>query len=262
MNQRVDFSRNASVYDRRHGSSLPEDIVQRLAVTAKLQPGVKVLDVGAGTGRVAIALADFGCDVVAMEPAHGMVEELRAKANLTALSTVAGDGTQLPVASTSFDVIVIARLLYLVPDWRAVLREARRVLLPGGRLLHEWANGQTDEDWVQVRERTRHLFQQAGIKEPFHPGVRSEVDVDHYLETLGFVHIDDVSAGPGPNLTLAEFVERIVTGELSYTWEVPREVQEDCLPRLQQWARETFDLDSAALMPRDLKWAVFRLDAD
>ena len=47
---------------------------------------------------------------------------------------VAGVGEQLPFAGASFDAVVIARLLYLVPEWQTLLRDVRRVLRPGGRV--------------------------------------------------------------------------------------------------------------------------------
>jgi predicted RNA methylase len=68
VSQRVDFSGNAKIYDSRHGAVLAEDVVQRLAAAGAIRSGTNVLDVGAGTGRVAIGLAELGCSVVA---SHG-----------------------------------------------------------------------------------------------------------------------------------------------------------------------------------------------
>jgi ubiquinone/menaquinone biosynthesis C-methylase UbiE len=72
--ERVDFSRNAPVYERRHGALLTDDAVDRLLVAAGDQPGAVVLDIGAGTGRVAIPFAAHGCSVVALEPSGGMID--------------------------------------------------------------------------------------------------------------------------------------------------------------------------------------------
>ena len=159
MSERVDFSGNAKVYDRRHGAVLSDDVVHRLVVAAALQPGVRILDIGAGTGRVALPLAELGCKVVALEPATGMVKELRSKTGATNVRVIAGEGAQLPFSAARFDVVVIARVLYLTSAWQGILREACRVLAPGGRLLHEWGNGEGDEAWVQIREKARTLFE-------------------------------------------------------------------------------------------------------
>jgi ubiquinone/menaquinone biosynthesis C-methylase UbiE len=81
VGQRVDFSPNASVYDRRHGAVLPRDVAQELA-DGVLEPGAHLLDVGAGTGRVTIVFADVGYPVTALDPAVGMLNELRVKARV------------------------------------------------------------------------------------------------------------------------------------------------------------------------------------
>ena len=76
---RVDFSRNAAVYDDRHGSSIDDALAGRLVAEAALANGSLVLDVGAGTGRVALPLAAHGCRVVALDVSAAMLHQLREK---------------------------------------------------------------------------------------------------------------------------------------------------------------------------------------
>ena len=261
MPERVDFSANASVYDRRHGAALSDENLDQLWRAAGLRAGLDVLDIGAGTGRVAIPLSLRGCNVVALEPARGMLEELRAKAGDTNVSIVIGEGARLPLPSGRFHAVVIARLLYLTTDWSRILSEARRVLAVGGCLLHEWGNGQMDEDWVRIREEARSLFEQAGVASPFHPGVRSETAIEEALDELGVVRESDVILGPGPTITLREFLRRLTEGELSYIWGVPENVRAECLPRLGDWSERTFDLDRSIPMPREIRWTVYRKHA-
>ncbi len=198
MPERVDYSAHASVYDCRHGAALSDEDLDQLWRAAGLRAGVDVLDVGAGTGRVAIPLSRRGCRVVALEPARGMLEQLRTKAGDTKVSIVIGEGAQLPLPSHRFHAVVIARLLYLTTDWSQILNEARRVLAVGGCLLHEWGNGQIDEEWVRIREEARSLFEQAGVPSPFHPGVRSETAIEETLDGLRVVRETDVGTGPWP----------------------------------------------------------------
>ena len=221
MRERVDFSANARVYDRRHGATISDTELGRLWMAARLQAGAAVVDIGAGTGRVAIPLAGRGCNVVAVEAAPGMLAQLREKAGRTKVLPVRAEGSHLPFPGGRFDAVVIARLLYLTPYWPAILAETHRVLAVGGSLLHEWGNGQIDEEWVQIREEARRLFEQAGVPMPFHPGVRSETEVDEQLEDLGLHRDGEVEMGPGPAITLRQFLRRVVDGELSYIWDVP-----------------------------------------
>ncbi|MBY0495698.1 MAG: methyltransferase domain-containing protein [Cyanobacteria bacterium] len=258
MTERVDFSSNATIYDRRHGAILAPEVARALAALAALESGSRVLDIGAGTGRVATAFASFGCRVVALEPAVKMLGELQRKVAGQPVRVVAGEGARLPFPRSFFDAVVLARVLYVMADWQAVLREAHDALKPGGYILHEWGNGDARETWVHVRERLRTLFQEAGVEHPFHPGARTEADVDAHLEHLGVIRSAVLPGGPGPSLTLRQFVERIVSGEFSYVWNVPSAVRERCLMQLSQWCDHTFDPEQSFPMPRELQWTIFR----
>lgn len=145
MNSRVDFSRNATVYDRRHGAALSASDVCRLSDAAGLLSGSRIVDIGAGTGRVAVPFSAAGFDVVAVDASEDMLKQLRSKAGGLQIDALVGEGAALPLPSGAFDAAVIARLLYLTPDWRSVLLEAKRVLRESGLLFHEWANGESDE---------------------------------------------------------------------------------------------------------------------
>jgi SAM-dependent methyltransferase len=94
------------------------------------RPGLRVLDIGAGTGTWAIALADwFGVDVVAVEPSPAM----RARARFPGL--VAGEATALPLPPGSTDGAWMSTVVHHLPDLPAAARELRRVLRPGAPVL-------------------------------------------------------------------------------------------------------------------------------
>ncbi|MBI3494239.1 MAG: class I SAM-dependent methyltransferase [Acidobacteria bacterium] len=254
---RVDFSGNAPVYDKRHGAFLPDAAVRELATVAGLDAGTRLLDVGAGTGRVAIPFAAMGCRVVGLDASPAMLHTLAKKAESLPARLVVGDGCRLPFRDARFDVVVVARMLYLLPRWRDALLEITRVLAPSGRMLHEWGNGAADEAWVRIREKARSLFEVAGLRDPFHPGARTEDDVDACLSALGLRQRATVHVDNDVQMTLADFVRRIVDGECSYIWNVSKEIQRQCLPELQTWAAANFDLSQPAFT-RDLAWTVYR----
>jgi ubiquinone/menaquinone biosynthesis C-methylase UbiE len=254
VSERVDFSANSKIYDRRHGAVISDGLAQ--AIASRLDRDATIVDIGAGTGRVALALANRGFQLVAIDPAASMLQAMRQKPG--EVLTVAAEGARLPLRRQSADAVVLARLLYLVADWQDLLREAREVLKHDGILLHEWGNGDASEEWVQVREKARSLFQEAGVETPFHPGARSEVEVDSFLRDLGFHRTEQIAAGAGPAITLADFLNKIESGEYSYIWEVPRNVQGLCLSLLRRWCESRFDLGQAAPMPAELSWAVYQ----
>ena len=108
-----------------------------------LEPGMRVLDLGAGFGRHAFETARRGADVVAVDLA---ADELRATIDTFAAMVVAGeldhqsatvargDGRHLPFADGAFDRVIASEVLEHVADDVGVLAELHRVLAPGGRL--------------------------------------------------------------------------------------------------------------------------------
>lgn len=91
--------------------------------------GRRVLDVGTGTGRAAIALARAGAIVTGIDASREMlaVAERRATEEGVAVSFRQGDAHRLDVPDRSFDAVVCLRVLMHTPDWRASLRELCRV---------------------------------------------------------------------------------------------------------------------------------------
>ena len=257
MTERVDFSRQTAVFDERHGAFLAAPAVQKLAAAANLGTNTSILDVGCGTGRTAIPLARIGCSLIGIDRAYPMLQSLLKKSPDRLVHVALADGANLPFPATCFDAVVMARLLYLLPDWREVLGETIRVLKPGGRLLHEWGNGIPDEEWVQIREKARQLFEDAGVTNPFHPGVRAESEVEAFLLRRGLRKHDVVEVAADVSLTLADFLKRIIAGECSYTWNVPAAIQRRCLPKLRTWAEGRFDLQGSAF-PQELTWRIYQ----
>ncbi|MBO3725453.1 demethylmenaquinone methyltransferase [Actinomyces bowdenii] len=96
-------------------------------------PGMRILDLAAGTGTSAAEYAAQGADVVACDFSTGMVAEGRRRH--PRISFVAGDATALPFADESFDAVTISYGLRNVQDTMAALREMHRVTRPGGRIV-------------------------------------------------------------------------------------------------------------------------------
>ncbi|QPL05768.1 MULTISPECIES: demethylmenaquinone methyltransferase [Actinomyces] len=103
----------------------------RAAVAAR--PGMRVLDLAAGTGTSSVGYAEDGAEVVACDFSIGMVS--KGKALHPEIEFVAGDATALPFADASFDVVTISYGLRNVQDTVRALSEMRRVTRPGGRVV-------------------------------------------------------------------------------------------------------------------------------
>ncbi|MFD8590165.1 demethylmenaquinone methyltransferase [Streptomyces sp. NPDC059637] len=97
------------------------------------RPGMRVLDLGAGTGTSSLPFAEAGADVVPCDFSLGMLRE--GKRRNPWLPLTAGDATRLPFADDAFDAVTISFALRNVHDPDAALREMLRVTRPGGRIV-------------------------------------------------------------------------------------------------------------------------------
>ena len=105
---------------------------------AGLRPGMRLLDVAAGSGALSIPAARLGAQVVATDIAPTMVERLNLRARDEGLSNLEGrvlDGQALELEDDTFDIAASQFGVMLFPDLPRGLREMARVTKPGGRVL-------------------------------------------------------------------------------------------------------------------------------
>ena len=97
------------------------------------KPGMKILDIAAGTGSSSRPLVDKGAEVTALDFSHGMIEQGR-KQNKN-INFVQGDALKLPFEDNSFDVTTISFGLRNTSNTEKALKEAQRVTKDGGRIV-------------------------------------------------------------------------------------------------------------------------------
>ena len=90
--------------------------------------GRRILDLGCGKGRFAVPLQDEGAEVVGIDLSQAML------ASATRIPRARASARRLPFAAATFDAVFAVEVLEHLDDVAMVLREARRVLRPGGRL--------------------------------------------------------------------------------------------------------------------------------
>jgi len=151
----------AVLYDSFNGHGADRDFYLSLAHSP-----CRILDLGCGTGSVALGLASLGHAVTGLDPAPGMLDVARAKDKAGTVRWIAGDARDFALGET-FDLIIMTGHVFQVflddAETLAVLSSARRHLADGGRLVFESRNpcAQAWENWTE--ERTRETAVVLGI---------------------------------------------------------------------------------------------------
>jgi len=126
-------------------------------------PGPRVLDLGAGTGKLTEVLVRLGADVTAVEPDPAMLAELRR--GLPGAAAMRGSAEEIPLPDASVDAVLAGHALHWF-DMDVAGPEIARVLVPGGVLAGLWNVLDNRVDWVAGLERVsgsaavapRHTF--------------------------------------------------------------------------------------------------------
>jgi SAM-dependent methyltransferase len=113
-------------------------------------PGQRVLDIGAGTGKLTAALLALGADVTAVEPDPAMLAQLRGW--LPSARSLAGRAESIPLPDASVDAVLAGQALHWF-DMATAGPEIARVLVPGGIIAGLWNVYDDRVDWVAGLER-------------------------------------------------------------------------------------------------------------
>jgi SAM-dependent methyltransferase len=158
------FDSAAEVYERSR-PDYPPAAVEFLQAEFRVGPGIRVVDVGAGTGKLSRALRPTGAEITAVEPLPRMRDVFRRE--IPDVRVLDASAESLPFPKASVDLIVAGQAFHWFRGPSAV-REIARVLRPRGGLALLWNTRDESVPWV--RRFTE-------ILEPYRsdaPGYRSE----------------------------------------------------------------------------------------
>jgi len=138
----------AKEYDKKESylNSFEQGNFSSLLTTVR---GQKILDVGAGTGRLSLLLARAGASVTALDVSEEMLKVLNRKNKN--IASVIGDAENLPFPDMVFDMVMATFVIVHLKDPGRFFDEARRILKEGGKLIVTNIN-QKDPPIIETKE--------------------------------------------------------------------------------------------------------------
>jgi len=230
-----------------------------LAAAAWIGAGVRVLEIGVGTGRMARPLAAAGLRVTGLDLSAGMLAHLRAHwpSELPAARLVQANAKRLPLADGAYDAVVAVHVLQLLADWSAALAEVRRVLRPGGVFLNGYEWRPPDSPGGRLMARWRLLL--AGTSGAALPaGGRDFDDLQAELAQGGAAYAERAVGHWSTTRTLARQLETIEHRAWPPAAGPMNAAVAECLARLRAWALAEYGaLDQPQPVPHRFIWQRF-----
>jgi SAM-dependent methyltransferase len=250
----VIFDQAAGFYDQTRG--LPPQVVARQTelLAAELDgTGGPVLEIGVGTGRIAVPLADAGIPVLGVDLSAPMLGVLAAKGS--AVAAVRASATALPVRAHSVGAVIACHVLHLISDWQLAVEQALRALRPQGLLLAaaSRANGAVASE---LRRRVREAADVPGRS----IGLDDLDGLDQYLRGRGAQprHLPPIP-NPGSR-SAAEFLRRVSDNTYAWTWDIPEARRRQAVAEVLAWVSVTYgDPQDVQLAAEPVSWRSYRM---
>jgi SAM-dependent methyltransferase len=251
----MSFDRAADFYDATR--ALPAEVHARLTamLVAELGPRGAALEIGVGTGRIALPLVAEGVVLMGVDIAPKMLQRLIDNAGGRRPFPVAvADVTALPFGPGRFGAVVASHVLHLIPDWRATVDEAVRILRPGGVLLVDFGVG-PPAPWHAVAQRA---LQGHGVVLE-RPGMRDPRPVQQHLEGRARAR----ALAPLTMTVARTLAEDLAAWEQrlnSWTWSSSPAQIAAAVEEVRRWAAgDGWPLDRRVELERTIQWWAFDL---
>ena len=235
------YDMTASSFERHRAlpSSVVEAIRAAIWTAVRLPDRARVLDLGAGTGRIGKAFLAAGDFYVGVDSSLGMLQEFSAKPEFRESKTsllAQAEGRQLPFQNASFDLVLLMQVLSAAGNWRELLDECRRVLRPGGIIAVGQARSPESGVDAQLKRQLVAILEAMQI--PWHQPREVRRQALVWLEAASVRHWYREAAIWKVTTSAEEFLSRHRTGARFAA--LPLAVQEEALVSLHAWAETNF----------------------
>ena len=263
MTDSVAFDRAAEYYDATRGYTPEGEQAMVGILVDELRGCGRVLEVGVGTGQVALPLHAAGIPLIGLDLARPMMDRLVEKAGgRSPLPLVQGDATRMPFADGAFGAVYVRWVLHLIPDWRAALTESIRVTNRGGVvLILPGAAGRGTSPQAEIHARFAELtgstFEPTGLRWSGYDQLDVEMTAlgatPRALPTFTDVERDGLDA----------FLDNLERRRFSWTWRIEDDERfAQAVVEIRRFAQERFGpLDQVPREEHEVAWRAYDLPA-
>jgi ubiquinone/menaquinone biosynthesis C-methylase UbiE len=174
MSSKQYFDEVASQWDSMRQSLFSEAVREKAISAAKAKAGKVAADIGAGTGFITEGLVQKGLKVIAVDQSAEMLKEMKGKfRGMSIIDYRVGTAEKLPIDDNAVDYVFTNMFLHHVENPLAAIKEMRRALKPGGKLVitdmdehqFEFLRTEQHDRWLGFkREDVAQWFVEAGLK--------------------------------------------------------------------------------------------------
>ena len=239
MGGSLSFDRAAEIYDRTRVTD-DRSLVDAIDLLDRVVPAGPTLEIGAGTGALALPLSARGRPVVGVDISTPMLAKLRAKDPDRRVQVAVADATSLPFAGASFTGAYCRWVLHLIAGWSEAVRELCRVVRPGASIVVE--PGGYSGEWRTVW--LRFVEELGEPAEPLGLDVRGGyADLDEVFASCGATYRGLERTPASVDSSLARFFAEASVKSYSWTWRVPDAALQHAIEVVRAWAVERYGPD-------------------
>jgi len=253
----VSFERAADVYDRTRLTD-PAALAHALDVLDGVLPPGPALEIGVGTGAIAVALARRGRRVVGVDVSEAMLERLRGKDGAAGVAVAIADATRLPIADGAFAGAYCQWVLHLIAPWRDAVYELCRSVAPGGVVVVEPGgySGGWREVWLRFVEELGPGAEPVGLD-----ARGGYIDLDEALAAAGAHKRTVIETRMQIDSSLERFLGEAAGRAYSWTWRAGDGELARAVDAVRAWAIERFGPDLTQRFSPDApqSWRVYDL---
>jgi ubiquinone/menaquinone biosynthesis C-methylase UbiE len=266
------FDRVADVYDATRAmpaevSTAVADAIAALAREVSAEP--RLVEVGIGTGRIAVPLTERGVHVTGIDISAAMLGVLLGKRR--DINVMLAESAQPPFPPATFDASLFVHILHLVPDPEATVRATLALVRPGGIAMAGGDDPSSSDRYSSIHRNSirdnadgiiqRTVLELSGVEmggwQPYATGHQT---FQRVARELGAAVEERRLAGWSSSTTARRMLERLEARDFSSAWKIPEAIMPELLARVRPPMEQLFGgIETPVAFERSFSLTVARL---